>query len=457
MAVKRAKQKNLALSESLFDFIRGLLLDEGPPLPQAEDRVEQRRFSGKFQQVTAPVMAKGLEDTAFYVCNRLLSLNEVGGDPARFGLAPGVLHRYLQDRQQRCPLALSTTSTHDTKRSEDVRARLNVLSELPDAWSERLARWSAWNAVHRRELDGAAVPDANEEYHFYQTLLGAWPPAGGDAPPSAEFSARIQAYMRKALYEAKVHTSWVSPHPSYDEAVQEFIAAALDERQSSEFLADLRSFAAELTPLGFLNSLAQVVLKVAAPGVPDFYQGSELWDFSLVDPDNRRPVDYAVRRRLLGELQARLTRDQARAELLAELLANPTDGRIKLLVTHLALQARRQHAQLFAAGDYTPVEAAGSRADQVFSFTRQADGVWLLAAVPRLLTRLVQAPPQLPLGDAVWGDTTLSLTNAPQGLTWRNVFTDRRHAPAQTEQGCSLPAAELFAEFPVALLVAGTA
>jgi (1->4)-alpha-D-glucan 1-alpha-D-glucosylmutase len=247
---------------------------------------------GKFQQVTSPVMAKGIEDTTFYVFNRLLSLNEVGGDATQFGLMPSVFHQRNRDRQVHWPWALSATSTHDTKRSEDVRARLNVLSEMPVEWQTSLSRWNTLNRRHRIELDDTAAPDRNDEYFLYQTLLGAWPLGEPGPAEWADFLNRIQTYMQKAIREAKVHTSWVNPNPEYEGAVEQFVARLLDEK-NQRFLNDFRSFQRRISYFGLLNSLAQTLLKIASPGVPDFYQGTELWDFSLVDPDNRRPLDYA--------------------------------------------------------------------------------------------------------------------------------------------------------------------
>jgi (1->4)-alpha-D-glucan 1-alpha-D-glucosylmutase len=444
-AVRRAMMKNPSISRSVFFFIRNMLLQQYPDTATETDKAEQLRFAGKFQQVTAPVMAKGLEDTAFYVYNRLVTLNEVGGDPGQFGQAPETLHRYFAERQAKYPWALSALSTHDTKRGEDVRARLNVLSELPRDWEDCLARWGRLNAPHRQKVDDLIAPDPNEEYLLYQTLLGAWPltPLGPDE--KAQLVQRLQDYMTKALHEAKVHSSWINPNTDYDEAVRQFVARILDEEQSREFLDDFRTFQARISHYGLFNSLSQTVLRLTAPGVPDTYQGTELWDFNLVDPDNRRPVDYGQRRRLLAELRAGLiAAGRDRRTLCRELVQTRTDGRIKLFVTAELLGQRRQNS-LFASGDYLPLGPTGQACEHVFAFLRRQGESWALVAVPRLLTKLVPSVETLPLGRSVWGDTALPLPEAARGLSWENLFT------GEALPNDSLAVAELFASFPVAV------
>jgi (1->4)-alpha-D-glucan 1-alpha-D-glucosylmutase len=455
-AVRRAAARNSLMSRSLFRFIRDMLLLEYPEGATEEDRAEQRLFAGKFQQVTAPVMAKGLEDTAFYVYNRLVSLNEVGGDPGRFGLSAEALHRFNQDRQARWPYSLSPLSTHDTKRGEDVRARINVLSEMPQEWIAAVSRWSRLNATHRQEVDEEAAPDANEEYLVYQTLLGAWPLEPYTPQEYAEFVRRIQEYMLKALHEAKVHTSWINPNPDYDEAVQEFVARVLDPEKSRAFLDDFQAFQSRVSHHGLLNSLAQTVLRLASPGVPDTYQGTELWDLSLVDPDNRRPVDYGRRKEILAELRsaAESAGDDRRA-LAGGLVAAREDGRVKLYVTWLGLRCRREHPGLFSAGEYLPVSAGGPQARHVFAFVRRAGGEVALAAVPRLPLRLLSEAGRLPLGEEVWQGTRLELPELGAGLAWRNVFTGEVLSPTEEGGTPGLKAAAVFAHFPVALLLAG--
>jgi (1->4)-alpha-D-glucan 1-alpha-D-glucosylmutase len=442
-ATRAAAARNPLISRPLFAFVRDMLLLDHPAGATDEEKAEQVRFAGKFQQVTSPVMAKGMEDTAFYVYNRLVSLNEVGGNPARFGTAPAAAHRFHADRQARRPRGLAPLSTHDTKRSEDVRARVNVLSEMPAEWGAAVRRWSELNARHRAEIGGAPAPDANEEYLIYQTLVGAWPPAADRA--DAAFADRIAAYTVKALHEAKVHTSWVNPDADYDAAVQAFVRAALDPDAGRAFLADFRPFQRRVAEVGAINTLAQTLIKFTAPGVADTYQGTELPDFSLVDPDNRRPVDYGRRHELLTAL--RTTSDTG--ALARELSANLEDDRAKLFVTWRALAARRDYPGLFAEGDYLPLAAGGAKAEHLFAFARRRGAVAAVVAVPRL-SALLRADRGPNASADVWCDTRLNL--APVGADeWRDVLTGRRIG-AETE---SIAAAELFADFPVALLVRG--
>jgi (1->4)-alpha-D-glucan 1-alpha-D-glucosylmutase len=450
-AVARAKRKNPAISESLFDFVRDMILLKYPEGAGDADRAEQLRFVGKFQQVTAPVMAKGMEDTSFYVYNRLVSLNEVGGDPDTFGVSVATFHRLNGERQAQWPYSLSSTATHDTKRGEDVRARIDVLSELPQEWQKALPRWGRLNKKYRVELEDGTAPDRNDEYLYYQTLVGAWPLEPFEGQTAEEFAARVQAYMEKATHEAKVHTSWINPDPAYDDGVRQFVARTLDPRESAAFLDELQRFQKRVSFYGFLNSLSQVLLKITSPGVPDTYQGTELWDFSLVDPDNRRPVDYALRRRMLDGLKTAAGAGDGRlAEFARGLALTPEDGRVKMYVTWRALRARRDNPGLFTTGEYLPAEVVGSRRDHVCAFARRHEGRLAVAAAPRLMTRLVPEAGGPPLGAAVWGDTRLLLPGVEPGRRLRNLFTGEELTAGE---GASVPAAEVFANFPVALLM----
>jgi (1->4)-alpha-D-glucan 1-alpha-D-glucosylmutase len=449
-AVRRAAVRNPLMGLRVLRFIRDMVLLQSPDSFTATDRAEQRRFAGSFQQVTAPVMAKGIEDTAFYVYGRLAALNEVGGDPARFGVTPEALHLYCLDRQARWPHALSPLSTHDTKRSEDVRARLDVLSEIPEDWRAAVARWRALNARHREQVDDQAAPDAGAEYLLYQALVGAWPlePVAGD--DRARLVGRIQAYMEKALHEAKVRTSWIHPNEPYDAAVREFIVRILDARASAAFLEDFGAFQRRVSHYGLWNSLSQTVLKLACPGAPDTYQGTEVWDWSLVDPDNRRPVDHARLAELLrGLRRAEDSPGHGRGKLARELLASREDGRIKLYVTAAMLRSRRRQPGLFSAGAYLPLGAAGEKSEHLFAFARRAGAAWAIVAVPRLLTRLAPGGHGTPLGPEIWSDTRLPLPDLPD-LRWEHLFTGERVDAA----GSSLAAADLFRDFPVAVLLA---
>ncbi len=449
-AVARAMRRNPTVSRSLFRFVRDMLLLRSPEPASECDRAEQLRFTGKFQQVTSPVMAKGVEDTAFYVYNRLLSLNEVGGDPAQFGMKPDAVHRFNQARQTRWPQALSPLSTHDTKRSEDVRARLNVLSELDAEWAEAVRRWTRLNEPHRGREDDEPVPDNNEEYLIYQTLVGAWPLEPSTPDEYAQFVERIQDYVTKALHEAKVHTSWINPDEDYDAAVRKFVALILDEQASSPFLKDLRGFTAQVAHFGLLNSLAQTLLRLTSPGAPDTYQGTELWDFSLVDPDNRRPVDYGRRAEMLSALDARLA-ETDRVSVARELIHSKEDGRVKLFVTAQALRLRRDHPELFSSGEYLPAEIVGGHREHVFGFTRRSGNDVAIVLVPRLVARL-GGPDRLPIGETVWQDTRMLLPEHLSELRWRNLFTGQVVSAKQAERRSVLALDEVFADFPLALL-----
>ena len=455
-AVSQAQRRNPTVSHELFAFVRDKLLLQYHASASADEQAEQRRFVSKFQQVTAPIMAKGLEDTALYVYNRLLSLNEVGGDADRFGVSPEEVHRTFRERQAKWPWAFSALSTHDTKRSEDVRARLNVLSELPHEWQASLQRWSDLNAQYRRDLDDAPVPDANEEYLFYQTLLGAWPLEPYSPEEYTTFVERIQAYMLKVLREAKVHTSWINPNPVYEEAVQHYIARVLDTQTQGAFLDDFLIFQQRLSHYGLFNSLAQTLLKITTPGVPDTYQGTELWDLSLVDPDNRRAVDYKRRYDMLRTLRERLAAaGEDRRALVQELLTHKEDGRLKLYVTTLALNCRRMHPGLFSLGSYIPAQGRGAKGQYVFGFSRCQGNRAALVAVPRLIGGLLAGTHEAPLGEAVWQDTRLLVPGIDSRWDWRNVLTGEPVVFATTDDGQpTLALAELLGHCPIALLVA---
>ena len=454
MAIRRAVARNPLMSRRVVRFIRDMILLESPDTFTVEDRAEQRRFAGKFQQVTAPVTAKGVEDTAFYVYNRLVSLNEVGGEPSRFGIGPESVHRYYHERQAKWPYALSPLSTHDTKRSEDVRARINVLSELPEEWEACVTRWIRLNEPFHIRLDDPAVPDPNEEYLLYQTLVGAWPLAPFAPDTYDSFVQRIQAYLEKALHEGKVHTSWINPNEEYDAAVRAFVARVLDRDANGPFLDDLERFQRRVSDYGLFNALSQTLLKLTCAGVPDTYQGTETWDFSLVDPDNRRPVDYE---RLRGMLDAvgsvAMAAVGSRCEFARSLVTSREDGRIKMYVTTQSLQCRRDHPGLFTVGDYHPLDSVGEHAEHVFSFARQAGGVWAIVAVPRLVTRLSSNLDAAPLGGNVWKDTRIELPTMPPALQWENCFTGERLEPSNHEGLLSLAAADVFKHFPVALVL----
>jgi (1->4)-alpha-D-glucan 1-alpha-D-glucosylmutase len=452
-ALRTAKRRNPAMSESIFDFIASVLLLQDPQGLSEVERVERRDFVMRFQQITGPTMAKGLEDTAFYRVYPLASLNEVGGNPERFGVSVETFHRQNTERLANWPSAMLTTSTHDTKRSEDVRARMNVLSEIPRDWGRAIQRWQLLNRDKKVEVEGAEVPDANEEYLFYQTLVGTWPLQALEETAHQGFIARLESYMEKALKEAKIHTSWINPHAAYDQAVKHFVREVLRIDPDHRFLDDFAHFQGRVAQAGMWNSLSQTLLKIASPGVPDVYQGSELWDLSLVDPDNRRPVDYGQRVSLLEELQRRESRGLV--TLVRDLVAQRGDGRIKLYITSKALSCRRAHRDLFAHGGYRPLTVSGAQKDHVVAFTRHLGHRWALVAVPRFVIKLSPSA-RPPLGKRIWKDTLLLLPDgAPNG--WQNVFTGKDplasdYSPA--ERG--LLAHEVFRHLPIALLVGST-
>src|SRR5438067_2549742 len=410
-AIAAAKRRNPAIEESIFNFLRDILLFRFPENLDAQGREEHMQFVLRFQQFTGPIMAKGLEDTAFYIYNRLAALNEVGGEPQQFGLSVDAFHERNLDRHRNWPATLVATSTHDTKRSEDVRARMLAISEIPELWRRSLARWRTVNRRWRKDVNESEAPDANEEYLLYQTLLGTWPTATDGTPEHVgpEYIERIQNYMTKALNEAKQNTSWIQPNEAWLTAMRDFVARILEPSPKNKFLATFLPVVKEIACLGAINSLAQTLLKLTSPGVPDIYQGSEIWDFSLVDPDNRRPVDYKRRAEMLSCLSSKTP---------AELLQNWPDGRIKMFLTQRALHFRNEHVDLFQSGNYLPLRARGEFANHCIAFARQLDRQSVVVIVPRLSSRIGFPP----IGER-WKDTTIEL---PEGFPlerWRQVLT----------------------------------
>lgn len=452
-AVEEAKRRNPRTAEAIFDFIRDTLLLRNIQNFLEEDQGKLIDFVLKFQQITGPVMAKGVEDTAFYVYNRLVSLNEVGGHPDLFGITTAEFHQGNAERMRQWPHSLLATSTHDTKRSEDLRARLNVLSEIPGEWRAALSRWSRLNSNKKTVVDGDPVPDRNTEYLFYQTLVGSWPVEPMNSEGFAHFRERIAAYMRKATLEAKVHTSWINPNEEYDEAVKNFVYRLLDDRGKNRFLSDLLAFQRRVAFFGQWNSLSQILLKLTCPGVPDIYQGTELWDFSLVDPDNRRPVDYQKRRTLLNELKDTVDHSgEDLVPLVQDLLNTSPDGRIKLYLIYRTLNFRRLHQQIFSEGVYLPLGAFGEKKDCVYSFSRILAGEEIVSTAPRMVVQLTGGVEQPPLGEKVWKDTWLALPPQSAGRIYRNLFTNEKLSVGEKEGLSGLSLADVFSHFPVALL-----
>lgn len=450
-AVAEARHRNPMLLPAALDYLQATLQLQHLAATDPAAQHHQRLFIQKFQQLTGPVMAKGLEDTGLYRYTPLASLNDVGGDPDVFGLTVTAFHRCNRLRQQHWPLTLLATSTHDTKRGEDVRARLNVLSELPQVWEASLQRWHQLNRPHQPVVDGQPVPARQEEYLLYQTLLGAWPFAPLSAAALAEFRDRMQVYMRKALREAKVHTSWTLVHAAYEQAMDTFIARLLDDTVSDAFLQDFHALQTTVALYGLWNGLAQTLLKLTVPGVPDIYQGCELWDFSLVDPDNRRPVDYALRQQYLAELQQRC-QEETRLKLVQDLLHTRIDGRIKLYVIWQTLTLRRAQAAVFLDGAYLPLEVQGRHAAHVCAFARVHATAEIVVVVPRLYTRLLPQAHDLPLGINTWGDTSVVMAGSLRGRQYRQLFTGRVVESSRVDGASTLSLATVLAHFPVAVL-----
>ena len=452
LAVSKAKRRNPAISESIFDFVKDVLLLRYSSDMADEDKGAWLDFVMRFQQITGPVTAKGVEDTAFYVYNRLMSLNEVGGMPERFGTPIETFHGQNIERTKSWPHALITTATHDMKRGEDTRQRINVLSEIPREWAERVRNWARMNKKKKTVIEGAEAPDRNDEYLLYQTLIGAWPLEVPEGNAYETFVQRIRDYMIKASHEAKMNTSWINPNAGYEAAMLSFIDRALRPAPENRFLNDFLPFQRTVSHYGMFNSLSQTLLKICSPGVPDFYQGTELWDFSLVDPDNRRPVDYDKRIKLLSELKQKET-EMTGVKLAWELSLNKDDGGIMLYLAYKTLNFRKANAGLFMNGEYAPFETAGAKAGHVCAFARSSGSASAIVVVPRFLTQVISGSGSLPFGKAVWEDTLLLLPGGQAENSYRNVFTGEIVTPWRGgDAPVGLALADIFASFPVALL-----
>ncbi len=522
-AIRMAKRRNPTMARAVFDFIASVLLLQHPPGLSEAQATQWRDFVLKVQQVSGPVMAKGLEDTAFYRYYPLASLNEVGAELDVPALEPAEMHRLMHHRNTTWPHSLSATGTHDTKRGEDVRARLHVLSELPDEWTETVLHWQQLHRPLLEPLDGEHLPDRNALYLFYQTVVGTWPVSGtaaaggtehtptrlsqGQIPvepaaaqtaglhgwagdPSADspgaepliaegqplqgalpgeqprdvslaenYVERVQQYLLKALREAKIHTSWMNPWEEYEQRVADFVQQTLTTDAGAAFRSEVDAFVARIAPAGFINGLSQLLLKVMLPGVPDIYQGTEWWDFNLVDPDNRRPVDYAARRAALETLQADFAADPPR--LLRRLVQCWPADDIKQFALWRALQVRQAYRELLSRGEYVPLDTSGAWSEHLFAFARRWGDQWLVVTVPRTVHVLRQKSPAATVGPGVlkvdWSDTVVLL---PEGAPadWSNAWTNTPLAATGDEtRGAVLPAPELFEGLPIALLVSPAA
>ena len=442
-ALNVARKRSGAADLSVFDFLHKVLLQD-----IAEEAPEQRaalEFAMKFQQVSSSVTAKGIEDTALYRYVPLVSLNEVGGNPARFTLTNSGLHQANQERARLWPHSMLATSTHDTKRSEDVRARLAVLSEVPELWRQHLSRWSRINRAKRREVQGESVPNRNEEYFIYQTLAGVWPESEPDDAAREGLRERVNAYVIKAAREAKEYTSWINPDAEHEAALSAFISELLEPSPHNAFLRDFMTLVPKIAYFGMLNTLAQTALKLTSPGVPDIYQGMELLQLSLVDPDNRRAVPYEMHMALLDAIAARYATDPKNA--LRDTLEQWRDGRAKLLLTWRLLQARRDAQMLWTEGRYEAVEAIGERAEHLHVSARVCNNDVAIVLVPRWFATLTGTNATTPLGE-VWADTRIELPLKWRGIEWR----DELSGAAVRDEGGALQVATLLRTFPVAVL-----
>jgi len=450
-AVALAKWRSPAADTSVFDFVKEVLLTRIAENQDIVYRNAVTAFAMKFQQFTSPVMAKGLEDTAFYRYNRLVSVNDVGADLHSFGITTDDFHAANRERIQNWPHSMLATSTHDSKRSEDVRARIDVLSEIPALWRMRVRDWRRFNRIYRSSVNGGPAPSPNDEYLLYQTLIGAWP-----LKPLEEESdwkhlrERIENYLLKAMREGKENTSWINQNAEYETAVSSFVKVILTHGKTNRFLDDFMPFQRRIARIGLWNSLSQTLLKLTCPGVPDIYQGNDIWDFSLVDPDNRQPVDYALRQQLFANIRELGSGAEFSA---ADLLTAPEDSRLKLYVTAKALCLRKQCSELFQSGEYSTLQAQGEKADHVVAFERHVGSASVLVIVPRLVAGLLNESARPPVGAEVWKDTRILLPSARRSCAYRNIFTGEILEP-ETSKHASVSLAETLGRFPVALCVA---
>jgi len=449
-AVVAARKRSNAADLSVFDFVQRILLIHVYGSDADWYKTAVLRFSMKFQQVTAAVMAKGLEDTAFYRYNRLVSLNEVGGNPSHFGTTIEEFHRANQERLSCWPDSMLASSTHDSKRSEDVRARIDVLSEMPRLWLLHLRRWRDWNSGKKRQIDGQPAPTRNDEYLLYQTLVGTWPSDPLDDTGWKIYTKRIEHYALKAAREAKEHTSWANTNSEYENALVDFTQAILDRSTHNTFLSDFENAVRRIARIGTFNSFSQTLLKLTSPGVPDIYQGNELLEFNLVDPDNRRPVDYDRRRELLATLTRATASTHEMSTRVRDLISAPDGNAAKQYLTWKTLTFRRQQPDMFQRASYIPLHATGEKSEHVVAFARQHEGRTIIVVVPRLSGRLMGESHDSVCEEAIWGDTTLEIPI--DGVTcYHNLFTGEC-LPLKPDALPRIPLSDVFRNFPVAVL-----
>jgi (1->4)-alpha-D-glucan 1-alpha-D-glucosylmutase len=432
----KATEKTPNSANELYFMEKFLLLEFDDSLTE-EDKSLWLDFLMRLQQYTGPLMAKGVEDTVMYIYNRLISLNEVGSNPGHFGISVDEFHSFNHDRCAQWPHSMNATATHDTKRGEDARARINVLSEIPQEWEEHLKEWHQMNAPLKTCVEGLDAPDRNDEYFFYQTLIGSFPFDQKELP---SFVERLKAYVIKAIREAKVHTNWLRPDDDYENAYIAFVESALKDSEDNAFLQSFLPFQRKIQHYGICNSLSQTLLKLTSPGVPDIYQGSELWDLSMVDPDNRRPVDFAKRLEMLKKLKKKNM-----VKPIEELLRAPEDGRLKLYLIYRVLQARRAHAELFQRGGYQKLTILGSMKGHVVAFARDLGDMRAIVVTPRFLTPVVKEG-EYPMGEQVWQETRI-LQPPGSSSIWVDAITGQ-----EVQGNDTLWLKEILSHFPVALL-----
>lgn len=448
-AISRAKYLNPVIPPHIFDFIESVLLLNHPDGLDDTQKRERENFVMRFQQLTGPVMAKGLEDTFFYRYYPLASLNEVGSDPYNFGLSIDEFHKKNIERWQYWPHSLLATSTHDTKRSEDVRARINVLSEVPNEWEQAIHRWTQLNQEHKQQIDNDLIPDRNDEYFIYQTLVGSWPLYPMDPSAHLNYMNRISAYIDKASKEAKVHTSWVNPNKKYDHQMQQFLQKILNsDTSSNKFLSDFLAFIPRIISAGMLNSLSQILLKFTSPGIPDIYQGNEIWNFKLVDPDNRHPVDFSSRKYLLENL---LEKEKNFPGFLSSFLKHPEDGRVKLYITMKSLQLRQKNPELFLEGSYIPLRVEGNKQNHIIAFARLNENKGVIVVTTRFFTSLLSNE-GIYINSENWQENRVELPPELSQFQYRDVFTGNEIITERNDSITYFNLEKVLDIFPFALL-----
>jgi len=450
-AINRAKRLNPTTNPSIFDFIYRVLLLQYPQGISEQEKAIRDNFVMQFQQLTSPVMAKGVEDTAFYRYYPLSSLNEVGADFYSFGISIDAFHEKNRERLESWPYTMTTTSTHDTKRSKDVRMRINVLSEMPEEWMNAINRWSVLNEQHKGKESDEPVPDANEEYLLYQILVGTWPLYPMDPVAHVQYMNRILNYMDKAVKEAKINTSWINPNRSYEKKVREFIQKVLTlDSTENPFLAEFKSFIPKIITAGMLNSLNLLLLKMTSPGIPDTYQGSETWDYALVDPDNRKVVDFENRKYLLQSIQEGMKKHPR--DFLQQLLHSPEDGRIKLFVTSRLLHFRKSEHEVFTNGNYIPLKVTGEKQNHVIAFAWQYENKVFIVIATRFFTTLMQDSSPI-INPGVWENSKVILPKELSKSSFHNLFTKDEIAPIVQDEQIAIPIENALDLLPFAILI----